>query len=87
MPCRGAAALLRRDGALVRRHDELRTVGQKLGHFLKLPLAELLTPVIGLMKGLTDPVVGLLMGQTAENLAWNSVSAASRWTNSPSKAI
>jgi acetyl-CoA C-acetyltransferase len=22
------------------------------------------------MKGLTDPVVGLLMGQTAENLAW-----------------
>ena len=26
--------------------------------------------VIGLMKGLTDPVVGLLMGQTAENLAW-----------------
>ena len=29
-----------------------------------------LAPVIGLMKGLTDPVVGLLMGQTAENLAW-----------------
>jgi acetyl-CoA C-acetyltransferase len=28
-----------------------------------------LAPVIGLMKGLTDPVVGLLMGQTAENLA------------------
>src|SRR5438045_7923411 len=27
-------------------------------------------PVIGLMKGLTDPVVGLLMGQTAENLAF-----------------
>ena len=27
-------------------------------------------PVIGLMKGLTDPVVGLLMGQTAENLAY-----------------
>ena len=30
----------------------------------------LLSPVIGLMKGLTDPVIGLLMGQTAENLAW-----------------
>ena len=29
-----------------------------------------LAPVIGLMKGLTDPIVGLLMGQTAENLAF-----------------
>ncbi len=29
-----------------------------------------LAPVIGLMKGLTDPNVGLLMGQTAENLAY-----------------
>lgn len=28
-----------------------------------------LKPVIGLLKGLTDPVVGLSMGQTAENLA------------------
>lgn len=28
-----------------------------------------LTPVVGLERGLTDPVVGLLMGQTAENLA------------------
>jgi acetyl-CoA C-acetyltransferase len=27
-------------------------------------------PVIGIMKGLTDPMVGLLMGQTAENLAF-----------------
>jgi acetyl-CoA C-acetyltransferase len=36
-------------------------------------LAELrpahLRPVIGLLRGLTDPVVGLSMGQTAENLA------------------
>lgn len=48
----------------------MRTLGQKVGHFLKLRPAALLTPVIGLMKGLTDPVVGLLMGQTAENLAW-----------------
>jgi acetyl-CoA C-acetyltransferase len=38
--------------------------------FAKLRPAALLSPVIGLMKGLTDPVVGLLMGQTAENLAW-----------------
>ncbi|MGE8670793.1 MAG: acetyl-CoA C-acetyltransferase [Achromobacter mucicolens] len=28
-----------------------------------------LAPVIGLLKGLTDPVVGLSMGQTAENVA------------------
>lgn len=27
------------------------------------------TPIIGLLRGLTDPVVGLSMGQTAENLA------------------
>jgi acetyl-CoA C-acetyltransferase len=29
-----------------------------------------LAPVLGILKGLTDPVVGLSMGQTAENLAW-----------------
>ena len=29
-----------------------------------------LKPVISLLRGLTDPVVGLSMGQTAENLAW-----------------
>ncbi len=27
-------------------------------------------PIIALLRGLTDPVVGLNMGQTAENLAW-----------------
>jgi len=31
--------------------------------------AKFFTPVIGLLKGLTDPVIGLTMGQTAENLA------------------
>ncbi len=30
----------------------------------------LLAPVIALLKGLTDPVVGLNMGQTAEQIAW-----------------
>ena len=49
---------------------QMRTLGQKVGHFLKLKPAALFAPVIGLMKGLTDPMVGLLMGQTAENLAW-----------------
>jgi len=42
---------------------------QKAGMFLKLKPAQLLTPIIAIMKGLTDPYVGLLMGQTAENLA------------------
>ena len=46
-----------------------RTPLQKLALLGKLPVASLLKPVIGIMKGLTDPMVGLLMGQTAENLA------------------
>jgi len=46
-----------------------RTAGQKIALFGRLPVASLLKPVIGIMKGLTDPMVGLLMGQTAENLA------------------
>ena len=46
-----------------------RTFGQRLGQFAKLPVGSLLAPVIGIMTGLTDPMVGLLMGQTAENLA------------------
>jgi acetyl-CoA C-acetyltransferase len=49
---------------------QAKTLGQKLAMFAKLRPAALLSPVIGLMKGLTDPVIGLLMGQTAENLAW-----------------
>ncbi len=39
---------------------------QALGRFKLAHLA----PVISLLKGLTDPVVGLSMGQTAENLAY-----------------
>jgi len=46
--------------------DKLRARLRSLGSF-KLGY---LAPVIGLLKGLTDPVVGLSMGQTAENLAW-----------------
>ncbi|HEX9396568.1 MAG TPA: acetyl-CoA C-acetyltransferase [Burkholderiales bacterium] len=46
-----------------------RSTGQRISSFLKLPVRSLLAPVIGIMKGLTDPMVGLLMGQTAENLA------------------
>jgi acetyl-CoA C-acetyltransferase len=47
-----------------------RSLGAKAGAFFSLRPAEMLTPVIGIMKGLTDPIVGLLMGQTAENLAY-----------------
>lgn len=46
-----------------------RSVGQKLRALKSLPLRHL-APVIGIMKGLTDPVIGQLMGQTAENLAF-----------------
>ncbi len=46
-----------------------KTLGEKAGAFLKLNPAAMLSPIIGIMKGLTDPMVGLLMGQTAENLA------------------
>jgi len=47
-----------------------RTSGQRAALFARLPFKVLLAPVIGIMKGLTDPMVGLLMGQTAENLAY-----------------
>lgn len=47
-----------------------RSFGEKLQLFLRLRPGTLLSPVIGLVRGLTDPVVGLMMGQTAENLAW-----------------
>ena len=45
-----------------------RGMGAKLAALRRLRLRDL-TPVIGLLKGLTDPVVGLSMGQTAENVA------------------
>jgi len=46
-----------------------KTPMQKLGHFARLPMGAMFAPVISILKGLTDPVVGLSMGQTAENLA------------------
>jgi len=47
-----------------------KSTGQKLATFARLSPTALLSPIIALMKGLTDPKVGLLMGQTAENLAF-----------------
>ena len=46
-----------------------RTAGQRVRTLSKLRLGHL-KPIIGLLRGLTDPVVGLSMGQTAENLAY-----------------
>ncbi len=46
-----------------------KTMGERAALIAKFR-PQFLAPVIGLMKGLTDPVVGLLMGQTAENLAY-----------------
>ncbi len=45
-----------------------KTLGQRLGLFLKFRPGWL-KPRIALMEGLTDPVSGLIMGSTAENLA------------------
>ena len=52
------------------RFSSAKSLGEKAAAFLRLNPADALTPVIGIMKGLTDPMVGLLMGQTAENLAF-----------------
>lgn len=46
-----------------------RDMGAKMKALTKLRLTHL-APVIGLLRGLTDPLVGLNMGQTAENLAY-----------------
>ena len=46
-----------------------KSVGQKLQVFSKLRPAYL-KPVIALIRGLSDPIVGLSMGQTTENIAY-----------------
>ena len=46
-----------------------KSIGQRL-KVLSSFHPRLLNPVIALLKGLTDPVVGLNMGQTAEQIAW-----------------
>ncbi|MCU7959913.1 MAG: acetyl-CoA C-acetyltransferase [gamma proteobacterium symbiont of Bathyaustriella thionipta] len=49
---------------------QAKSFGAKARHITQLKLAWL-QPVIALLRGLTDPVVGLSMGQTAEELAWH----------------
>ena len=46
-----------------------KTLPARLRAFAKFRMGELLKPTVGLMQGLTDPVCGLNMGQTAEVLA------------------
>ena len=47
-----------------------KNLAHRMALLARLPVRSLLAPVIGIMKGLTDPMVGLLMGQTAENVAY-----------------
>ncbi|MDH3221978.1 MAG: acetyl-CoA C-acetyltransferase [Gammaproteobacteria bacterium] len=46
-----------------------KSIGARLGVAASFN-PRMLAPVIALLKGLTDPVVGLNMGQTAEQIAW-----------------
>lgn len=48
--------------------SKAKTLRQKLAAIFSFRL-NFLTPVVGLMQGLTDPVSGLIMGCTAENVA------------------
>lgn len=50
------------------RWSSARKFGDRVSTLRQFPWRKI-APVIGLLKGLTDPVVGLSMGQTAENLA------------------
>ena len=50
------------------RWSSARKLGDRVSTLRQFPWRKI-APVIGLLKGLTDPVVGLSMGQTAENLA------------------
>ena len=47
-----------------------RSFGDKASAFMSVNPAQFFKPVIGILRGLTDPNVGLMMGQTAENVAY-----------------
>lgn len=49
--------------------NRARTIGAKLSQFTKFR-PKFLSPIISLIPGLTDPIVGMIMGKTAENLAY-----------------
>ena len=52
------------------RMTSARSFGDKASAFMSVNPAQFFKPVIGILRGLTDPNVGLMMGQTAENLAY-----------------
>ncbi len=62
---------LYRDGvkAVFTKAGTAKSAGKRIGAFTKMPWGQLFNPVIGLKEGLTDPVCGLNMGETAEILA------------------
>lgn len=51
------------------RMSKKRTLKDKIRHFFRLPVAQMLNPIISLMEGLKDPFHKVLMGVTAENIA------------------
>ena len=65
-----APLLLREDTVhWLAKWNQSKTVGSKLKTLTQIK-GRFFSPIIALLRGLTDPVVGLNMGQTAENLAW-----------------
>jgi acetyl-CoA acyltransferase len=46
-----------------------KSLGQRLGAFLKMPFGSLMNPIVAIQEGLTDPFCGMNMGQTADLLA------------------
>ncbi len=50
--------------------NSAKTLGAKLAVFAKLSPVNVLAPVIALLRGLSDPIAGLSMGQTAEKVAY-----------------
>ncbi len=49
---------------------KMRTLSAKIKHFMKIPLKKFMAPTITLMEGLKDPFHKVLMGVTAENIAY-----------------
>ncbi len=49
----------------------MRGFGRRAAMLAQLGKFEFMSPVIALLRGLTDPTVGINMGQTAENLAYD----------------
>lgn len=65
VPLLYSQANVKKFGAMAR----AKSTGDKMKAMLAFRPGELMSPVIGLQLGLTDPVCGLNMGQTAENIA------------------